>query len=273
MKRIANYFQLESGFIIESHDDLVSLRYAVPNYEMEMCVHATIGSIQVISDLNKNRFQNYQIKTKLGTIIAEIRLDNQKNIIFVNQFKPVFFDKNPSSKEICTALNIPESDINLDLGPIQSVSSSRPKLIIPLTDYKVLSSLNPNYEYLWSICEKYNTTGFYPFTINTRKEIFDVEARQFPKNAGYPEDPATGVAAGALSSYLTNYTILPTCRKKNTFKYKIGQGIDMKRPSIIYTENKVESNEIAKVLVGGEAEIVKKEHLTIEANEITTSLF
>lgn len=34
--------------------------------------------------------------------------------------------------------------------------------------------------------------GFYPFTLALKGPGTDAEARQFPKRAGYDEDPATG---------------------------------------------------------------------------------
>ena len=47
MLAVARFYNLESGFIQEINDSYVSLRYFVPKYEMEMCVHATIGSLCV----------------------------------------------------------------------------------------------------------------------------------------------------------------------------------------------------------------------------------
>jgi predicted PhzF superfamily epimerase YddE/YHI9 len=43
-------------------------------------------------------------------------------------------------------------------------------------------------------CDRYQTTGFYPFTLMRQSSEFDIEVRQFPKKAGYNEDPATCVA-------------------------------------------------------------------------------
>jgi len=70
------------------------------------------------------------------------------------------------------------------------------------------------------------------------------EARQFPRASGYPEDPATGIAAAALAACLAkNYyysadakgkvdeTIKVTSRK--TPNFNIYQGMSMDRPSLI----------------------------------------
>ena len=235
---------------------------------MEMCVHATIGSLFVLLNIERAFNKNFKVKTPLGFINIDLRKEFNKKLIFIEQFEPVFSVKNPSLEEVITALNIRDSDIDLTIGPIQSVSSSRPKLLIPLTDYSVLSSLKPNYEYLWDLCDKYQTTGFYPFSISTRDKTLDVEARQFPKNAGYVEDPATGVAAGALASFLTKYKVLPKIEKNDVFRYKIGQGFDMGKPSIIYAENGNINNVVSKPFIGGTAIIEKKEKIELDQKNI-----
>lgn len=79
--------------------------------------------------------------------------------------------------------------------------------MVPLRDHTVLDGVHPDFERLWALCDEYETTGLYPFTVRPRSGELDVEARQFPKRAGYPEDPATGVAACALRAYLARYAV------------------------------------------------------------------
>ncbi len=268
MQLISKHYNLETGFVTSLNGQNISLRYFVPNYEMEMCVHASIGSIYVLLQEKLVISKEFTIKTSIGSIKGEIHQGKDGIIVFIEQFKPQFFPVNPTSMEICQALGIKESDLNFDLGPIQSVSCSRAKLIIPLVNYKVLANLKPNFEYLWELCTKYKTTGFYPFTIKTRDKRLDVEARQFPNNAGFLEDPATGVAASALASYLTYYNILPDLNSDYSFQYKIGQGFEMKHPSIIYTQNKLENNEVSRPLIGGTTKIDKKEVIKIDGNTV-----
>ncbi|MEZ2737170.1 PhzF family phenazine biosynthesis protein, partial [Aneurinibacillus aneurinilyticus] len=79
-----------------------------------------------------------------------------------------------------------------------------------------------------------------------------VQARQFPKRAGYNEDPATGVAASALGAYLTeNKVFYPL--KDGWNSYKIIQGIAMGRPSIIKSETFIQENKIIRTRVKGNA--------------------
>jgi PhzF family phenazine biosynthesis protein len=150
---------------------------------------------------------------------------------------------------------------NDDCSPIQSVSTSRPKLMIPLKNWQTLDRIKPNFEELWKLCNLYQTTGFYPFTLKPRDSRFHAEARQFPNQAGYDEDPATGIAACALGAYLTHYSLFQQCADGAT-NYSIGQGNAMGKDSRINVKIDVRDREITRVQVGGTAEIVADRQLS-----------
>ena len=116
----------------------------------------------------------------------------------------------------------------------------------------MLDRLHPDFPYLWDLCDRYGTTGFYPYAMETGPfgdPIFF--ARQFPKRAGYPEDPATGVAASALGAYLAQYCVIPVQNGWN--RYAIRQGDAMGRPSILYSDIWMEEGIIRKTRVCGTA--------------------
>ena len=79
-------------------------------------------------------------------------------------------------------------------------------------------------------------------------------ARQFPKRAGYNEDPATGVAASALGAYLARHQVLPVAEGWN--RYTVMQGFAMGRPSVIYSEIQIEDSSITGTRVRGMARLV-----------------
>jgi len=61
-----------------------------------------------------------------------------------------------------------------------------------------------------------------------------VVQRQFPRASGYPEDPATGIAAAALAVSLYASA---TQTEEEHLMYKIHQGSAMNKPSLIMVEN------------------------------------
>jgi PhzF family phenazine biosynthesis protein len=236
-----------------------ALRYFVPLHEMEMCVHGTIAAVTVLHTLGKIATSPVQIETILGLISVEWTEQNEKIIVTVNQFAPEFSKRNPSVPEIAEALQLPEtSSIRADL-PIVSVSTSRPKLIVPLGSVQELDGLRPDFGALWLLCDRYRTTGVYPFSSVRTKDNGIYAARQFPKRAGYNEDPATGVAACALASYLTQYQT----KKEGWNSFEILQGHAMGRPSRLTAKALSQDGSVRETKVTGTADILNRESVPI----------
>lgn len=258
MQELAAGFGHETAFVLKPSQPQADLRlrYFVPNHEMEMCIHATVGTVTVLVEREMITASPVRIETPLGVIRAFWERANDLITVMVEQFRPVFAETNPTRAEVAGALGIAETLIDTEAGSIQSVSTSRAKLMVPLRDYRVLDRLQPNFERLWAVCDRYNVTGFYPFTLHTRGPEFQVDTRQFPLRAGYAEDPATGVAACALAAYLTTH------RQKGGdgwHGFQLGQGFAMGRPSTIRAEAFSENGEITATRVGGNALILPGE--------------
>lgn len=228
------------------------LRYFVPRHEMEMCVHGTIAAVTVLRTLDKIGTSPIRIETALGLISVEWSEHKEKIIVTVNQFVPEFSARNPSAQEVAEVLRLSEtSPIRTDL-PIVSVSTSRFKLMVPLESVQTLDRLDPDFDALWSLCDRYSTTGLYPFAPVSAKDSGVYAARQFPKRAGYNEDPATGVAACALGAYLSRFHT----NSEGWNSFEILQGRAMGRPSRLMVKALLEGGSVRKTSVTGKAEIL-----------------
>lgn len=257
MQKMTKDFGHESVFILneENSKSDFQFRYFVPHHEMEMCVHATVAAIKALVIYKNITKTNLLIETRLGVVPVNWELIRGEIVVEVAQFLPIFNNHVPSHKEVAKALGTDESNIDLSLGPIQSVSTSREKMIVPLKDIHILNTLQPNYEYLWDLCDHYNTTGFYPFVMNTKDSTTDVEARQFPKRAGYNEDPATGLAACALGCYLIKHQVLKKTVETGVQEFKVGQGVAINEPSVIDVKIEMQENHFVKTSIRGMAMI------------------
>ena len=254
MQEMTKRFGQESAFLSsptrEGCD--VRSRYYVPEHEMSMCVHATVGSAMVLAEKGLVKKSPIVFETSFGPVPVEWERKNGVIEAAVSQFLPKFRTDVPTREEIAKALRIPAEQI-LD-GPIETVATSRFKLIIPLASKEVIYSLEPDYEYLWEVCDKYDVSGFYPYAVQEENGSPVFYARQFPQRAGYPEDPATGVAASALSAYLTAHRLIPVSEGWNAITVK--QGESMGKPSVIGADCFVENGEITRTRVRGSAYIV-----------------
>ncbi len=255
MQEMTRNFGFESVFLMQPdrEDCDIKARYFVPLHEMEMCVHATIGSATVL--VEKGRFVESPIyyETAFGKIQVDWDRDEKGLHVSAHQFLPRFAAHNPTAEEVCAALCI--STEQLAPHPICSAATSRMKLIVPLRDRETLDSLRPDFEALWALCDKYETTGFYPYAAEQGENGMPVfYARQFPKRAGYPEDPATGVAASALGAYIAANQLAPLHEGWNRFT--VMQGFAMHRPSRIDSEVQLENGRVIGTRVSGSAEIL-----------------
>lgn len=115
-------------------------------------------------------------------------------------------------------------------------SVARPKTLIPVksADRLHAATAPTNATKFQEMCESIDSTGLYLYDSSS---TMNIECRQFPKSSGYAEDPATGIAAGALVASLHSRHL-----KKNRDNGGDGigvssttvlQGTAMRRPSQI----------------------------------------
>ena len=252
MRQVAGAYGEESAFLMAPArpDCQVRARYFVPLHEMEMCVHATIASATVLAEEGLVSASPIFFETLLGPVQVDWERGEGGEIqVGVHQFLPKFLPQAPTPQEVCRALRIGPEE--LGEGPIQSVATSRYKLIVPLKSREVLDGLDPDFELLWGLCDRYETTGFYPYAREEGEEGPVFFARQFPKRAGYNEDPATGVAASALGAYLAAHRLIPLQEGWNSCT--VMQGFAMGRPSVIRSDVELRDGAITATRVRGSA--------------------
>jgi PhzF family phenazine biosynthesis protein len=238
MRLAAEKFGHETVFVLPPRDGgEVRLRYFVPHHEMEMCVHATVAATVVLARAGRLTLNPSPVETPLGT--RHVTWDTADGTATVEQFAPTFGPEITDLDQVLAALCLPAGA--LGTGPVRSVSTARPKLMVPVRDQDILDGLDPDYELLWTACEQLDVTGCYPFV----RDHEGAAARQFPLRAGYPEDPATGVAACALGAYLADPA------QPGWHRFSISQGRAMGRPSLIIAEALVEDGQITATRVGG----------------------
>ena len=231
MQAIARAQGHEAAFVLpppkESDCDF-ALRFFVPNHEMEMCGHAALGAVWLLDRLGRLPREEIAIATLSGTVRARVeRAGTQNARVEISQPEgrvEILPDAEDSASEILSVLGITERD--LAPWPIRNAATSRVKTLVPLRNSAILDGLMPDFGRIAQICGKIGSTGLYPFALS-RAGQFD--ARQFPKASGYPEDPATGVAAAALAFGLLEAGQVGA----DAGSIRVRQGRAMGRPSLI----------------------------------------
>jgi PhzF family phenazine biosynthesis protein len=200
MQDVARRYCHESAFVVppedEGHD--FSFRYFVPNHEMEMCGHATIGALWLLARAGRLAGTMQRIATRSGTVIGYVGASaNGGPEIAISQpaGKVTALDA-ASVADVCAVLGIDHAD--LADRPLRNAVTSRVKTLVPMKDPEHLNRLQTDMGAVEAVCRRIGSTGLYPYAIlDASKAMF--EARQFPRASGYPEDAATGIAAAALA--------------------------------------------------------------------------
>jgi PhzF family phenazine biosynthesis protein len=231
MQQVARSFGHESGFVLPAPADSgcdFEFRFWVPNHEMSMCGHATVGALWLLDRLGKLSSDDLVIWTKSGQVDARIS-ERTKHGAAVEISQPAGTIEplgDSDTADILDVLGVLVDD--LVPYPIQNASTSRVKTLVPLKSMVVLDRLSPDFTRIEELCGRIGSTGLYPYAMFD-KDAQIVDARQFPKSSGYPEDAATGIAASALSFGLLANGMVEASERQITIR----QGCAMQRPSEI----------------------------------------
>lgn len=238
MQAVAQRYGHESGFVMpapaRSGCDF-ELRFWVPNHEMSMCGHATVGAVWLLHRHGRVQRDRLRLLTRSGPVHARIAgRSNQSGesgdgaAVEISQpaGRVEALDGRRTRDAILEVLGIAEAQ--LAPLPIQNACTSRVKTLIPLASVADLDALQPRFDKVEALCADLGSTGLYPYAASdAARAVFD--ARQFPRASGYPEDAATGIAASALSFGLLANGAVDASVEAVTIR----QGRAMHRPSQI----------------------------------------
>lgn len=257
MKNISKQLQVsETAFIFSSKKADYKTRFFSPTVEVDLCGHATIAAFYTIALRNKllgNKQVTMTQETNVGVLQVDINFseNNKLTKVMMHQGKPVLKYIDFDFSEIADALNIPVNKIDTSL-PKQIVSTGLFTLPVCVKSYDTLKNIKPNFDKVTKICKKIDAGSFFVFTFETLEPKSTYHARCFCPLYGIKEDPVTGTANGAVSSYLFKNKII------NDSSLVCEQGDIIGRPGRVFVE--IENN---TVKAGGKAIIVENKELEI----------
>ena len=243
----------ETAFIFPSKKADYKLLFFSPTVEVELCGHATIATFftMALQGIYRDDCVATQ-ETKAGILPVDIIFtDNVVDRVMMTQAKPILKDIHLDISEIADSLNISIDDID-DSLPKQIVYTGLFTLPICVKSFDVLKSIKPNVKKIENICNKLGTGSYHVFTFETVEPKSAYHARVFCPLYGVIEDPVTGTANGAVSSYLIKNDIL------ENKKFICEQGDIIGRPGRIFIEM---NGDIVKV--GGKAKISEEIELDV----------
>jgi trans-2,3-dihydro-3-hydroxyanthranilate isomerase len=154
-----------------------------------------------------------------------------------------------SAEQAATCISLSAADIKTDRQPPRIFSVGLPFLMVEVASRVALRRARPDAAAFARTfpCDGSDAVYFYTRDVVPGEPV-DLQARMFhPGSSGLSEDPATGSATLAAAAMLADLD----SERDGEFKLRIGQGVDMGRPSLLLTRVKKANGAVVSAHVGG----------------------
>jgi trans-2,3-dihydro-3-hydroxyanthranilate isomerase len=263
MQRIANELNLsETVFVLPPQEaqHTKRLRIFTPHHELPFAGHPTVGTAVVLASTGEipGDAPETSVIFEEGVGPIPIAIRRAAGQATYAQFSvaqlPAFGPPAPPPEAVAAALSLTVDDLDLHTTPIQTASCGVPFMYVPVRHLAAVERIRVNQTALHQLPKNDWTSHLYVYTRETATPDADVHARMFAPALGVGEDPATGSAASSLAGVLA----LTATQSSGTLRWRIEQGLEIQRPSLIDVEADMQDGVITAVRVGGQAVLISQ---------------
>jgi trans-2,3-dihydro-3-hydroxyanthranilate isomerase len=258
MQQIATEFNLsETVFVRPPRDprNTRRLRIFTPAEELPFAGHPTIGTAYLLAALRvvplKGERTAMVLEEEAGPVQVSVT-QRKGRLPFVELAAPAlpaFGPPPPHVTELAAVLNLEPGDLLDRADAPQAASCGVPYLFVPVRDRSVLGRVQIDGGAWRAVLAHYWAPAIYVFCRDPELKGSHLRARMFGPGLGIVEDPATGSAAVAIAGYLAARDSL----REGTLRWRIEQGFEMGRPSLLDVEADIRQGKVRQVRVGGTA--------------------
>jgi trans-2,3-dihydro-3-hydroxyanthranilate isomerase len=251
----------ETTFVTAVGDDGYDVRIFTPDGELPFAGHPTIGTSYLLATLGLVKMEADSpcmvLEENIGDVPVRVTLEN--GVPVATQMSvprmPERGTTAPTRAALAALLSLPEAGVS---GEAAVWSCGVPFLFVPVRDLDAMASVKLRPDLWEATLAPCGARGVYPYTMHAQTREAQVHARMFAPGLGVAEDPATGAAASALAGALQAASPAEGSRR-----WRIEQGFEMGRPSLIDLEADVAGGRIAAVRVGGRSVALSEGWLTV----------
>src|SRR5436190_5987612 len=265
MQQIAREFNFsETTFVFPAKAGHTRhVRIFTPAREIPFAGHPNVGTAFVLAAAGEfgeiNSSLTVTFEEEAGLVSVAIRAE-QGRIVSCELAAPqsLSLGKTVSAELVAAAVSLNREDIVTDTHDPQVCSVGLPFVFTELRDRPALERARIN----MSGFEALRDLGVNPqMYVYTRvSDGFDIRARMFAPLSGVAEDPATGSASCALAGLLAHYKKEPS----GSFNWRIAQGVEMARPSILLARAEKADGTVQATWVGGSCVMVSEGFIQID---------
>jgi len=252
MQTIAREFNYsETTFVLppESDANTANVRIFTPAREMPFAGHPNVGTAFVLaregSVFGTTIGATVRFEELAGLVAIDLTRDNGGPVtgalLTAPQAPEIGQEFPPDHLAACVGL-VADDIVTTTHAPVMASTG----MAFPVAELASLDALRRAVPNTAVISEEEDMLGHVYVYVRDNDEPHQLSARMFAPGVGIYEDPATGSAAAALTGLLGGLE-----GTDGTFNYRINQGVEMGRPSLIETAADVTAGKVSAVRVGG----------------------
>ena len=159
-----------------------------------------------------------------------------------------------SATDLARLLSLPDGAVAKHGLNAEFVSFGLPFLVVPVADLEAARRSRLDLGVWESLLSGAWSQNVYVVTLEAEGPGVDAHVRMFAPGAGIVEDPATGSAGAALAAYLGARAGV----SDGTLDWRLEQGIEMGRPSVLEIQAELEQGNVRCARVGGRSVLVSR---------------
>lgn len=251
----------ETVFVFPPEDEKNTgrLRIFTPKTELPFAGHPTVGAAYVLARTGDLALRGKRTRAVFEEGVGPVEVsvlahDGRATSARLTAARPPEYGPEPPpGEEIASVLSLETEDLLGGAHVPAAVSCGVPFLFVPVRGRDALRRARVRTDLWTSVLSDYWAPHLYVVSLadGREEEAADVHARMFAPAMGIDEDPATGAAATALAGYL-----VPRVGATGTLHWRVRQGAEMGRPSLMEVEADTKDGETTAVRVGGSSVLV-----------------
>jgi trans-2,3-dihydro-3-hydroxyanthranilate isomerase len=254
MQSIATEFNYsETTFVLPPRDAAndAQVRIFTVNREIPFAGHPNVGTAFVLASRAATPPARLKFEEGAGLVPVEI-LQEAGKVVGAELTAPLALSKlSPfSAEQAASCLSLSAAEIRTDRHPPRIFSVGLPFLMVEVASREALLRARPDAAAFAGAFPRDDSDAVYLYTrdVPPAEQPLDLQARMFhPGSSGLSEDPATGSATVAAAAMLADLA----SERDGELKLRIGQGVDMGRPSLLLTRVVKANGAVVSAHVGG----------------------
>ncbi|AAV90569.1 PhzF-like isomerase [Zymomonas mobilis subsp. mobilis ZM4 = ATCC 31821] len=253
MQKIAREMNLsETVFILKptTPDADYRARIFTPMSEMPFAGHPTVAAAHSVLARYPDKANATLLRQEcgIGIVPVEVIPSEAGTLLRMTQGAPKYRDSGLSRETVAKMLGCAESD--LADSPFEVVSTGVPWLIVELSRFEAISTLNPDQGLTARECKALKACGVTVFVERGDGGPVRIRVRTFAPGEGVAEDPVCGSGNGSVAAYIAHHKHAGD----PAGSYIAEQGIEIGRDGEIHASWERDGENL-RVRIGGQAAV------------------